>query len=215
MKKRGIGVVVSGIALVGVSLPVLHRAEAQGPAANGAPANPSTQAAAPQASSAAADKAKLVQENYLAIQRIAAANRESDPILKKIFEDMDAQSKSFRASVDEQVIAKTPEGAALVKKDRALSKSIDELTKTLKEKQQERMTVLQKRSEMMAKSISNPEFQALSKANAEATKALQDKLLAQVEKVSPEGKRLVDERATLLAPPAKPAAPVAPVSAAK
>jgi hypothetical protein len=69
------------------------------------------------------------------------------------------------------------------------------------------MTLLQKRSELMTKSISNPDFQAISKANADATRVLQEQLLAQVAKMSAEGKKLVDERAALLAPVAKPAAP--------
>jgi hypothetical protein len=207
MKRLRIGVVVSGLVVAGVSLSTLQRAEAQAPAANGGPANPPSQSVAPQAPAAAADKAKLVQENYVAIQKIAAANRESDPTLKKIFEDMDQQAKSFRTAVDEKVIAKTPEGAALVKKDKTLAASIETLSKALKEKQQERMTLLQKRSELMTKSISNPDFQAISKANADATRVLQEQLLAQVAKMSAEGKKLVDERAALLAPVAKPAAP--------
>lgn len=207
MKRLGVGVVVSGLALAGVSLIILQQAEAQSPAANGAPANPPSQTVAPQAPSAAADKAKLVQENYLAIQKIAGANRESDPALKKIFEDLDKQSKSFRTAVDEKVIAKTPEGAALVKKDKALAVAIEGLTEKLKEKQQERMTLLQQRSELMTKSVSNPDFQALSKANADATRALQEQLFAEVAKISPEGKKLVDERAALLGSVAKPVAP--------
>jgi uncharacterized protein YaaR (DUF327 family) len=208
MKQARNGAVIAGIVLMGASVALLSRSEAEGPAASGAPVSPAAPNAAPAPfAPAAPETVRLLQENYVAIQKIVNANKESNPALKKVVDDIDAQGKSFRSAVDEKVISKDPEGAALIKKDRSLSASIDVLTRELKEKQQERIAVLQKRAEIMTKNAKNAEFQALSKANAEATRALNDQLMQVVGQISAEGRALVDERARLQAPAAKPVVP--------
>lgn len=205
MSRTRIGVVAAGCLIAGVSVGVLSNTEAEGPAQSAAPATSPSQGGAAPVAPVGAESARLMQDNYAAIQKIANANRESNPTLKKIYQDMESQAKSYRSAVDEKVLAKDPEGAALAKKDRSLSASIDTITKTLREKQQERVALMQKRNELLAKYAQNAELQSLAKTNAEAVRGLNEQLIRAVGEVSEEGKRLVDERAKLQSSVAKPA----------
>lgn len=205
MSKTRIGVVVAGCLIAAVSVGVLSNTEAEGPAQSTAPATAPFQGGVAPAAPVGAESARLMQDNYAAIQKIANANRESNPTLKKIYQDMESQAKSYRSAVDEKVLAKDPEGAALVKKDKSLAASIETITKTLREKQQERVALMQKRNELLAKYAQNAELQSLAKTNAEAVRGLNDQLIRAVGEISEEGKKLVDERARLQSAVAKPA----------
>jgi hypothetical protein len=205
MSRARLGVVVAGCLIAGVSVGVLSNTEAEGPAQSATPVAAPSQSGVVSAAPVGAESARLMQENYTAIQKIANANRETNPTLKKIFQDMESQAKSYRSAVDDKVLSKDAEGAALVKKDKSLAASIETITKTLKEKQQERVVLMQKRSELLAKYAQNSDLQTLAKANAEAVRGLNDQLIRAVGEVSEDGKKLVDERARLQGTVAKPA----------
>lgn len=142
---------------------------------------------------------QAIQDNNLAIQRFVGSQRQTNVALNTVMGKLAEQGNAFRVSVDQKVLSKNKDGAALIKKEKAIRDELAALAEKTKAKQAELAVLVPQRGEQLQKLTKDPDYLALVAQNSQITKTLNEEMFSIVAQISDEGKKLVEERNRLIA----------------